>query len=67
MPETNVNATVTLMEAGRRHAVHRVVTIDGVRQVGTERCNIDDADQRRDLPEGAPTRGKRCRWCFPKG
>jgi len=55
-------------QAGRNRRIHRgVVTSSGVRVVGSERCNLDDANfpptDVADVSEVDPDRF--CGWCFP--
>jgi hypothetical protein len=61
-----MSSETSYVQAGTRKTIHRVTTTDGVRQVGTERCNLDDAKVApivvSDLA-GQPL----CGWCFPTG
>ena len=57
---------VFFVQAGRRHTIHRGLAFEGVEQVGTERCNLDDAGQCVELMPG-DLRQRLCGWCFPRG
>lgn len=64
-----VQATLSYLVGGREGTIHRVITVEGVRQAGTERCNLDDVaeatvqhDERPDVPVE-----RFCGWCFPDG
>ena len=64
-----VYATISYVEASRRRTIHRAVTVDGVTQTATERCNLDDADfppHAIETPSDSD-RKRLCGWCFPEG
>lgn len=55
-------------QSGRNRTVHRgVVTSAGVRVIGTERCNLDDALIKPvEVPDISEVELARfCGWCFP--
>jgi hypothetical protein len=63
-----VEATIDYVQVGRRRRVHRRTTTEGITQIGTERCNIDDSA----FPpfaisdaeyETAVMEGRMCGWC----
>jgi hypothetical protein len=66
---------VRYVTAGRRRTIHRLTVTLGdtpsgfVRQVGTERCNLDDAvhPPREVEPDdlGDGWQDRLCGWCFP--
>lgn len=65
-----VEATIEWVQLGRRRHVHRQVTVEGVGQLGTERCNTDDATYppriiSEDEFEQALQEQRVCRWCNP--
>lgn len=63
-----LEAEFFLVEAGRRHTIHRGVRIDGADHIATERCNLDDAEKKGRVSGDALHGDERiCRWCFPKG
>ena len=64
-------AVISAVEAGRRRTAHRVTDAEGVRQTGTERCNIADVIFPPRTITSAQLRlaiseGRACRWCFPR-
>ena len=68
--DRTVTAQVSAVEAGRRRTAHRVTLIEGVRQTGTERCNIDDSHfHPRPITDAelevARAEHRLCHWCYP--
>lgn len=57
-----------LVEAGRRHTIHRGIHVDGADHIATERCNLDSSAKRHRV-SGSVLEGdiRWCRWCFPNG